>query len=50
MKKLQNFIDPKTWGDGKKNKKKFIDSKEGRFYVKELLKINKKLNVKYNHI
>ena len=30
--------------------KKFIDSKEGRFYVKELLKINKKLNVKYKQI
>ena len=45
-----NVRDPKTWGDGKKNKKKFIDSKEGKFYVKELLKINKKLNVKYKQI
>ena len=29
-----NVRDPKTWGDVKKNKKKFIYSKEGRFYVK----------------
>ncbi len=42
-----NVRDPKTWGDGKNNKKKFLDNHEGKLYMKELSKIKKILNEKY---
>ena len=42
-----NVRDPKTWGDGKNNKKKFLESAEGRIYIKELSKIKKMLKEKY---
>lgn len=46
--KLPNNVkDPKTWGDGKNNKKKFIDSIDGKYYMKELKKIKRMLNEKY---
>ncbi len=34
-----NPKDPYTWGDGKKNKKKFINTKAGKLYIKKLQKI-----------
>mgnify|MGYP006076548723 CR=1 FL=1 len=33
--------DPKTWGDGKQNKKKFIESSDGKKYMQEIKKIKK---------
>ncbi len=46
--KLQNNVkDPRTWGDGKNNKKKFIDSADGKYYMNELKKIKSMLNKKY---
>ena len=42
-----NPRDPKTWGDGKKNKKKFIESREGKLYLEKLSQINKTLEIKY---
>jgi len=46
--KLPNNVkDPKTWGDGKNNKKKFIDSKNGKYYMREIKKIKKMLNKIY---
>lgn len=55
-KNLQNFLktgegsdllkddptDPYTWGDGKKNKKKFKDTKNGKLYLSNLKKLKKK--------
>ncbi len=42
-----NVKDPKTWGDGKNNKKKFINSKDGKYYMREIKKIKIMLNKKY---
>jgi hypothetical protein len=33
--------DPNTWGDGKKNKKKFKDTKKGKLYLKNIKKYKK---------
>ncbi len=44
---LQNDpTDFKTWGDGQKNKKKFMYSKDGRTYIKNLKKLKKQLSIK----
>ena len=41
-----NTRDPRTWGDGKNNKTKFIDSQSGKIYMIELKKIKKEI---YNY-
>tara|TARA_B100001989_G_scaffold194919_1_gene143633 strand:+ start:114 stop:1220 length:1107 start_codon:yes stop_codon:yes gene_type:complete len=38
-----NSRDPKTWGDGKNNKTKFIDSQGGKIYMIKLKKIKKEI-------
>lgn len=38
-----NPMDPSTWGDGKNNKLKFIDSMDGQLYKNELRKIKKEI-------
>jgi len=37
----ENPTDCKTWGDGTKNKKKFIFTKNGKMYLKEVQKLKK---------
>ena len=45
--KLQNDpTDFRTWGDGQKNKKKFMYSKHGKIYIKNLRKLKKHLKIK----
>ena len=45
--KLKNDTrDPKTWGDGKNNRAKFLDSRDGLIYLKELKKIKREI---YNY-
>ena len=36
-------LDPKTWGDGQKNKKKFINTFKGKIYLNKIKKIKNKL-------
>jgi hypothetical protein len=43
-----NPTDPKTWGDGTKNRKKFVDTVAGKYYLKEIKKIKAIINYKYN--
>jgi hypothetical protein len=38
-----NPLDPKTWGDGKKNKKKFINTASGKKYLNKIKKIKLKI-------
>lgn len=38
-----NPLDPKTWGDGKKNKQKFINTASGKMYVNKIKKIKLKI-------
>ena len=45
-----NPKDPYTWGDGKKNKKKIINTKAGKLYIKKLQKIKLDLLKKNNFL